>query len=921
MAQCVLVVSLFLRCIMKRAKFFIKLHKKFLISLGIVAMGIIFAIGVEFVFARVVMRQYIDKSCQLICNNGVLVSRGISANIYSVEFMEGLRKNLSAMSSELDGDSVIIDKEGNVIESSASKYISRNLIDMLGFEKGDAISIKYGGTGEIDFKYLDGAYKIFYKPIENGYVMCYILDKNATLEKTTWFRYINIILVAVVIFVIGRQYYLLYKSKITAERGSEVKSNFVANMSHEIRTPMNAIIGMSEILMRRDIPYDARQDVATIHNAATGLLTIINDILDFSKVESGKLEIINEEYYLPMLFTEVVNLISVRLQDKDVMFVWNINPNLPIKAIGDEVRLKQIFMNIIGNAVKFTNNGYIKVDVDWNYINNGVSTFTASITDSGIGIKPEDMGKIFSEFTQVDTKKNRKVTGTGLGLAISKDLVEQMGGNLFVESEYGKGTKFTFTYVNKVEKYESVAVVDENNKHCVLIYEDDKELSQSFASTLSNLDVEHIVWDGGMLPDGGITHIFTRTKWLAVVEKIIKAHGYNAEIIVLNSIGDEYNELIKGYRQIYIPLFSLQVAEILNNVKASHAFAGGYNDKNNVLMPFAKILVVDDNVTNLAVAKGLLTRYKPEITTVTSGEDAIEMVKNKKFDIIFMDHMMPVMDGVEATKKIRALDGKYYKNLPIIALTANAVRGAKEMFLQEGFNDFLAKPIDLNRLNAILEKYVLSIRNKNTVGAPPIINTEKTEPVNLIDFDAGIRQFAGDKNAYIGVLETYVGDMRKKENEINDVLLRKDLSLFTTYVHAVKGASFGVRADKLARFAGELEMDGRQKKLNEINKKIDTFFNDLREVVIAAERYILTASVKKEKDKRPSKLSKETVKELEFYCRSLDMVKIDEILEDLTSHTYSREADSLILKISECAKEFDYSGIKELTNKLLNHIE
>jgi len=520
----------------------------------------------------------------------------------------------------------------------------------------------------------------------------------------------------------------LEKQTAIAIQASMSKSNFLARTSHEIRTPMNAITGMAELLLRGELPDEARGYAQDIKQAGNNLVSIINDILDFSKIEAGKLEIIPVNYLLSSLINDTVNINRTRLMEKPLRFFTNIDGSIPNSLIGDEARLRQILLNLLSNAVKYSEKGNIGLTITADKRDDKQVWLRIVVSDTGKGIKPEDQEKLFDEFVKVDAKENQGIEGTGLGLAITKSLCVAMGGDISMESEYGSGSVFTVVVPQGIESETPFAAVEGAGEKKVLVYEGRINYARSLCWTLENLKVPHTM----VTNQDDFAEALYREEWFYV----FSGYGLYEKIKPLMEQGETafrggkkpplalmiewgIEAYIPGVRFVSIPVQSLSIANVLNG----KADSKGYIESSGVIrfiFPGARLLVVDDIPNNLKVAEGLLAPYRAEVDTCLNGLQAIELVKRaasqkREYDIVFMDHMMPEMDGIEATAAIRAWEKEEQektllperpKGVPIIALTANAVVGMREMFIEKGFNDFLSKPIDVSKLDEMLDRWI-----------------------------------------------------------------------------------------------------------------------------------------------------------------------------------------------------------------------
>ena len=505
------------------------------------------------------------------------------------------------------------------------------------------------------------------------------------------------------------------RAKEAAEQSTRIKSDFLAKMSHEIRTPMNAIIGLTDLSLREDDLSKIREYALTVKQAGTNLLAIINDILDFSKIESGNLEILTTDYSVASLINDVVSIIRMRVLDSPLRFIVNIDGSIPETLNGDEIRIRQAMINVLSNAVKYTDKGFVFLNVFPEFIDENTLKLFIEVSDSGRGIKPEDLDKLFIEFSQVDIEANHDVEGIGLGLAITYNLINAMDGKIVAESEYGKGSKFTLIIPQKYHINKPLAKVNKPEDMSIIIFEKNERYSNPIIYALENLGVNYVLVTDSIeftnkMNEQAFKFMFVSYYFYRQFKDSILQFRNEINIVVLTEFGESVTEAVTGGKMyvLSMPIYSVPVANILNGVYDKHVF----ENKNELIVNFSapdvKVLVVDDIKTNLKVAQGFLVQYGMQVELCNNGKSAIDTLKSKEFDLVFMDHKMPEMDGVEATIRIREM-GKsdpYFSELPIIALTANTIVGAKELLIEKGFSDFISKPIDMIKLNEILEKWV-----------------------------------------------------------------------------------------------------------------------------------------------------------------------------------------------------------------------
>ena len=774
-----------------------------------------------------------------------------------------------------------------------------------------------------------------------------------TREQVYWDFIQSTLLVSCIFGCIFKyQTYIYERKKKQLESASTAKSDFLANMSHEIRTPMNAIIGMCELILReQDVSDTVRDNCFNIQSSSRSLLSIINDILDFSKIESGKMEIIESEFNIASMLNDVINMTMTRKGDKKIEIMVHADPDIPCGLIGDEVRIRQIMINLMTNALKFTSDGAVTLHVSFSRQAYGIN-LKISVEDSGIGITEENLEKLFESFQQVDTKKNRTIEGTGLGLAISKRLVTKMGGFINVSSVYREGSVFSFVIPLKVSDNTPFISVNEPEKLNAAVYIDFSKfklasIERQYTALMNEMsyqlhvEMQHtpdfdelLKW----MDSRKITHCFIgKEEYIAHKDYFIDiASKVNVTIVqdMLNSV-----QVPSNIKCVFKPFYTMSAASALNNESIAMNLNECRGSSISFSAPKARVLIVDDNIINLKVAVGLMQPYHMQVMTVESGKAALSMLRSKDFDIVFMDHMMPEMDGVETTKLIRELDDDYYKKLPIIALTANAVNGVREIFIEAGLNDFIAKPIELSALDRVLKGWL-----PREYIMPPVsadygkndrrksVREKEYNDSGLISVSKGMGYTGGNEDAYYEILEVYTCKGEEKRLQINSYAEKEDWRNYIIEVHALKSTSMSIGAAELSELAKKLELAGKAGDYDAIIKENDALSELYSRVISEGMKLV---------NERKASQAPETDDKCDVPAEEITAEKLDEYvsaIEELCSEFdgdgivgKAREASvysfggkplkAYFDKIAEYAADFEYESSLEELNKMIGELE
>lgn len=729
--------------------------------------------------------------------------------------------------------------------------------------------------------------------------------------------------------------YLAIQANEEIEKAAKTKTDFLANMSHEIRTPMNAVIGMAELALRENLSDTAKDYINQIKSSGKALLAIINDILDFSKIESGKMNIIEEEYEPMSLINDVGNIIITRLQNKDVELILNIDPGLPQTLMGDSIRIRQILINLLNNATKFTQVGQVKLNVsfvDSPHTQDEI-LMNVSVEDTGIGIKKKDLEKIFTSFEQVDSKRNRNVEGTGLGLTICRNLLHLMNGKIWVESEYGIGSKFYFSVPQKVKnKNPSVDITKKKDVAVVGLFEN-IYLKEQLKKDMESLKVPYCMLRSQETLENDIKTLHSKvpgkTLYLLIDHKMFTPTVQNVirklpevQSVLITDFFDQTKYEIANLQIIKKPISVLSAAIIINLEEDNHFLKYANKDSGEdygFIAPEAKILVVDDNIINLSVTQGLLDPLEMKIETAVSGRIAMDKCIKNNYDIIFMDHMMPEMDGIETTKLIRRQLPRY-NNIPIIALTANAVGDVKEMFLKEGLNDFVAKPIELRTIISKVKQWLPPEKIQKSTTRK--IEKKTTENIVIGDLDTKTAiSLLGSEALFWKILKEYYRVISKKIDKIKEYESTEDIKSYTIEVHALKSASRQIGATSLSEKAAFLEQAGNKNDIETIHAKTD-------EMLEQYDSYITVLSPFCDTDEEEENDGKEhiTIENLQIQldkikngAENLDQDSMEEALNELSKYSHPDKESELFKRIKDAIENIDVDACSQTVDDWIQY--
>ena len=720
--------------------------------------------------------------------------------------------------------------------------------------------------------------------------------------------------------------------------------DFLTNVSHELRTPINAVTGISAVMLKREEDAEKRKEIASIQEAGQRLFSQIEDILDYTEIDTGKMKVSKEPYVLLSLLNDVITGSQMLTEENAPEVIFDVDAKIPSALVGDARKIKKILRHLIDNAVRFTKKGGVYVRVYTLTKPYGVN-LCMEVSDTGIGIEKEDLEKITEKFFKSDGGKNRRTGGLGLGLPIVYGMVTAMEGFMQVDSNLNDGTTVTVSIPQAVADA-APGMVLENRASLSLAcyvrlekYEIPKVreyYNEMISHLVTGLDVPlHQVSDleelKKLVSVYRLTHLFVGREEYEESRQFLDSLDQDVEIIV---VADERFALPDNGRVKLLnkPFYSFMIASVLN------AEASGDTEilkEKRMLCPGVKVLVVDDEPMNRRVAEEIFKGYQMQVQTAESGRMAIDLCEREDFDLVFLDHMMPEMDGIETLKRLRKIHTDSGRGLTVIAFTANAVSGAREMFLKEGFDEFVSKPIEYSELEHVLRKVLpksaiiwVDENIENIEKGDKNFEKDSRHEVVQINTKSALAYCKNDMNFYQELLHKFVVDADKKKSEIDHYLKREDYDNYRIVIHALKSTAKMIGADALSELAQELEAAVQNKDIGYVREHHEEMLLEYSRVV---DRISETMDDKKNDTDKPIAKNEaeisgdellERLTELKEGLAAFEIDKSEAVISEMSETVYmGKDVGEFLREVRKDVEDYEFREAKKKVEKLLDRVK
>lgn len=711
------------------------------------------------------------------------------------------------------------------------------------------------------------------------------------------------------------------------EEAKRAKDDFMANISHEIRTPLNSIIGIGNELLDAKVDDVTKEQLYDITVAGKNLMSLVSDILDFSELEADTVELKSEPYNITSVINDVVNMASAWNKEKNLELIVDCEANLPNSLLGDSHKIYRVILHLMNNAVKFTERGGVILFIGGRKEQYGMNLMIR-VQDTGIGMRSEDVEALKNTYNQVDSRRDRKYGGIGLGLAISRKLVAKMGGHMHIESVPQVGTTITVIIPQKsLTDVPIVSVKDPEEKKAAFYVNVDRyqygQIREGYLECIQRMSQQLQVKAVKCSTMQELKHsmeteqfgfVFTADEEYLENKEYFDRLSEQLKVVLMVNRDFDLKMVGRKIQLIYRPLHVFSVATVLNGERLQQDIYEERWHKDRFQVENAHILVVDDSAMNLKVAASMLRHYGVEIETALSGKEAIEKVSRKNYDLIFMAHMMPEMDGVECMQRLHELPVVRECHTPIVALTANAIGGAREMLMDEGFDDFVAKPIEKSAMERVLRKFL----DKFVVEVSG--NEEKPENVWVkgIDREKGLSYFDHNEADYMDIIHCFIEQYGEQKTKLERFYEEKDWENYKISVHSLKGQSLTIGAESLSKKAKHLQEAAQKKDEAYIAANHGPFMEEYQEIMDGLEERTGFSGSWKQGGKPGQENQPESAENWSELAAALDQFDQGSAnaLIDKMEETVSGEEKEALKKMKDAIELFDFLTATEILQSL-----